>query len=120
MATTEVSLKAGSLDELAILAREVVERWDARTPVRDSRQPVTNDDYRGAIDCIPAGKVASYSTVSMVVRGDEDGATHVAGICANDTSGTLAHAYRVITKKREIAAGFRWVDGRRGGRDEAR
>jgi hypothetical protein len=42
----------------------------------------SNDEYRRAIRAIPRGKVASYGTVSEVVRGDTDGSQHVAGLAA--------------------------------------
>ena len=54
----------------------------------------TNDDYRRAIRAIPPGRVASYGTVSEVVRGDTDGSQHVAGLAANDMS--LPTAYPVV------------------------
>jgi hypothetical protein len=79
---------------------------------------VTNDDYRRAIMAIPAGRVAAYSVVSEVVRGDNHGSQKVAGLAANDAS--LGTAYRVVKIDRGIAAGFRWSDGRMGGADEAR
>jgi alkylated DNA nucleotide flippase Atl1 len=78
----------------------------------------TNDDYRRAIMAIPAGRVAAYSVVSEVVRGDTNGSQKVAGLAANDAS--LGTAYRVVKIDRGIAAGFRWTDGRMGGADEAR
>jgi alkylated DNA nucleotide flippase Atl1 len=84
---------------------------------RDGVSP-TNDDYRRAIKAIPRGKVASYSVVSEVVRGDANAPQKVAGIAANDES--LAHAYRVIKRDGTIAAGFRWPGGRMGGADEGR
>jgi alkylated DNA nucleotide flippase Atl1 len=67
---------------------------------------------------IPTGKVAAYSVVSEVVRGDTHGSQKVAGLAANDA--TLGTAYRVVKIDRGIAAGFRWTDGRMGGADEAR
>jgi alkylated DNA nucleotide flippase Atl1 len=76
----------------------------------------SNDEYRRAIRAIPRGKVASYGTVSEVVRGDTDGSQHVAGLAANDTS--LSTAYRVVKRDGSVAAGFRWSDGRKGGADE--
>jgi alkylated DNA nucleotide flippase Atl1 len=76
----------------------------------------TNDDYRRAIRAIPPGKVASYGTVSDVVRGDTDGSQHVAGLAANDV--TLPTAYRVVKRDGSVAAGFRWMDGRKGGAEE--
>jgi alkylated DNA nucleotide flippase Atl1 len=78
----------------------------------------TNDDYRRAIKAIPRGKVASYTVVSEVVRGDPSAPQKVAGLAANDDS--LETAYRVIKKDGSIAAGFRWTDGRMGGADEGR
>lgn len=78
----------------------------------------TNDDYRRAIMSIPRGRVAPYSVVSEVVRGDTAGSQKVAGLAAND--GTLGTAYRVVKKDGSIAAGFRWTDGRMGGHDEGR
>ena len=78
----------------------------------------SNDDYRRAIRAIPRGRVASYGTVSEVVRGDTDGSQHVAGLAANDMS--LPTAYRVVKKDGSVAAGFRWSDGRKGGADEGR
>jgi alkylated DNA nucleotide flippase Atl1 len=80
--------------------------------------PATNDHYRRAIMAIPKGRVAAYSVVSEVVRGDADGSQHAAGLAAND--GSLETAYRVVKKDRSIAAGFRFTDGRLGGSDEAR
>jgi alkylated DNA nucleotide flippase Atl1 len=80
--------------------------------------PPTNDDYRRAIKSIPSGKVAPYSAVSEVVRGDTNGSQKVAGLAAND--GTLETAYRVVKKDGSIAAGFRWTDGSMGGADEGR
>lgn len=77
----------------------------------------SNDEYRRAIRAIPRGKVASYGTVSEVVRGDTDGSQHVAGLAANDSS--LSTAYRVVKRDGSVAAGFRWSDGRKGGADEA-
>jgi alkylated DNA nucleotide flippase Atl1 len=62
------------------------------------------------------GKVASYGTVSEVVRGDTDGSQHAAGLAANDAS--LPTAYRVVKRDGSVAAGFRWADGRRGGAEE--
>jgi alkylated DNA nucleotide flippase Atl1 len=79
---------------------------------------LTNDDYRRAIMAIPAGRVAAYSVVSEVVRGDTRGSQKVAGLAANDA--TLGTAYRVVKIDRGIAAGFRWTDGRMGGADDAR
>jgi len=76
----------------------------------------SNDEYRRAIRAIPRGKVASYGTVSEVVRGDTDGSQHVAGLAANDSS--LSTAYRVVKRDGSVAAGFRWSDGRKGGADE--
>lgn len=76
----------------------------------------TNDDYRRAIKAIPKGKVAAYSVVSEVVRGDQDGSQKVAGLAANDA--TLGTAYRVVKRDGGIAAGFRWSDGRMGGPEE--
>lgn len=76
----------------------------------------SNDDYRRAIRAIPRGKVASYGTVSEVVRGDTAGSQHVAGLAANDSS--LSTAYRVVKRDGSVAAGFRWTDGRKGGADE--
>ena len=84
----------------------------------DAAGAVTNDDYRRAIMLIPAGRVAAYSVVSEVVRGDTHGSQKVAGLAANDA--TLGTAYRVVKIDRGIAAGFRWTDGRMGGADEAR
>jgi alkylated DNA nucleotide flippase Atl1 len=78
----------------------------------------TNDDYRRAIRAIPKGKVAAYSVVSEVVRGDKNGSQKVAGLAANDLS--LGTAYRVVKQDGGIAAGFRWGDGRMGGADEGR
>jgi alkylated DNA nucleotide flippase Atl1 len=78
----------------------------------------TNDDYRRAIRAIPLGKVAPYSVVSEVVRGDAAGSQKVAGLAANDD--TLGTAYRVVKKNGSIAAGFRWHDGRMGGPGEGR
>jgi alkylated DNA nucleotide flippase Atl1 len=76
----------------------------------------SNDEYRRAIRAIPRGKVASYGTVSEVVRGDTDGSQHVAGLAANDSS--LSTAYRVVKRDGSVAAGFRWSDGRKGGADD--
>ena len=76
----------------------------------------SNDDYRRAISVVPRGKVASYGTVSEVVRGDTDGSQHVAGLAANDMS--LQTAYRVVKRDGSVAAGFRWGDGRKGGAEE--
>ena len=94
---------------------------DAGRPIEDGGdgaiQP-TNDDYRRAIKSIPSGKVAPYSAVSEVVRGDANGSQKAAGLAANDA--TLATAYRVVKKDGSIAAGFRWTDGRMGGADEGR
>jgi len=66
----------------------------------------------------PSAKVAPYSAVSEVVRGDTNGSQRVAGLAANDD--TLETAYRVVKKDGSIAAGFRWTDGRMGGADEGR
>jgi alkylated DNA nucleotide flippase Atl1 len=88
---------------------------DAGPATRDAPAP-TNDDYRRAIRAIPNGKVASYGTVSEVVRGDTDGSQHVAGLAANDV--TLPTAYRVVKRDGAVAAGFRWGDGRRGGAED--
>lgn len=85
---------------------------------QDEANPPTNDTYRDVIKAIPEGKVAAYSVVSEVVRGDGNGSQKVAGLAANDAS--LGTAYRVIKKDGAIAAGFRWVDGRMGGPDEGR
>src|SRR3954454_7445526 len=76
----------------------------------------SNDDYRRAISAIPRGKVASYGTVSEVVRGDVDGSQHVAGLAANDMS--LTAAYRVVKRDGSVAKGFHWGDGRKGGRED--
>src|SRR3954453_18654456 len=73
----------------------------------------SNDEYRRAIRAIPRGKVASYGTVSEVVRGDTAGSQHVAGLAANDVS--LPTAYRVVKRDGSAAAGFPWHGGRRGG-----
>jgi alkylated DNA nucleotide flippase Atl1 len=120
-----ISLKfeAGTPAELYAQVRSYVEgegglgTSGARSPVDVPPGP-TNDDYRRAINAIPAGKVAAYSVVSEVVRGDAHGSQKVAGLAANDTR--LRTAHRVVKIDRSIAAGFRWPDGRMGGADEAR
>lgn len=121
-----LTLEAPTYEEIVAKAREVADggpgALSALAPPPDDDQPggavqVTNDDYRRAISRIPPGRVAAYSVVSEVVRGDTHGSQHVAGLAANDE--TLDTAYRVVKVDRGIAAGFRWHD-RMGGRDEAK
>jgi alkylated DNA nucleotide flippase Atl1 len=81
------------------------------------QRKITNDDYRRAIDAIPAGKVAPYSVISEVVRGDNHGSQKVAGLAANDYR--LKAAHRVVKIDGSIAAGFMFSDGSMGGRDKA-
>jgi alkylated DNA nucleotide flippase Atl1 len=94
-----------------------VEREPAPDDAPSTGDGFTNDDYRRAINAIPAGKVAPYSVVSEVVRGDNHGSQKVAGLTANDIKLTAAH--RVIKIDRSIAAGFKFPDGSMGGRDKA-
>jgi alkylated DNA nucleotide flippase Atl1 len=127
--TITLTFEAETPDELDAQVREWAHRdggSDALSPLAptppDNAPSVghapTNADYRRAITRIPRGKVAAYSVVSEVVRGDSHGSQKVAGLAANDT--TLATAYRVVKMDGGIAAGFRWSDGRMGGADDGR
>ena len=120
----KLTFKADTVDELhqqvaAYLGASQAARPAPATPTAASRPvEITNDDYRRAIAAIPPGKVAAYSVVSKVVRGDADGSQKVAGLAANDP--TLATAYRVVKRDGAGAAGFRWTDGRMGGAEDGR
>src|SRR4051812_9240530 len=123
--TVEMTFKAATPRELNELIHNYVDDSEGSAGVSATLEPnqasggaVTNDDYRRAIRAIPKGKVAPYSVVSEVVRGDSHGSQKVAGLAANDP--TLGTAYRVVRMDGSIAAGFRWTDGRMGGADEGR
>src|SRR3954452_22535154 len=119
-----LTFEAGSPAELEAQVRSYIDGSGGApaTPLRQTHaggsgsSARSNDEYRRAIRAIPRGKVASYGTVSEVVRGDTDGSQHVAGLAANDSS--LSTAYRVVKRDGSVAAGFRWSDGRKGGADE--
>jgi alkylated DNA nucleotide flippase Atl1 len=78
----------------------------------------SDDDYRRAIAAVPEGRVAAYSVISEVVRGDANASQKVSGLTAGDPD--LTTAYRVVKKDGTVAAGFRWSDGRLGGADDVR
>src|SRR5829696_9369558 len=116
-----LTFEADTPTELEAQVRSYIDGSDGApaTPLRQTHaggsgnSARSNDAYRRAIRAIPRGKVASYGTVSEVVRGDTDGSQHVAGLAANDTS--LSTAYRVVKRDGSVAAGFRRSDGRKGG-----
>ncbi|HEY1833833.1 MAG TPA: hypothetical protein VGG08_05300 [Solirubrobacteraceae bacterium] len=119
--TVTLTFEAATPTELWEQVRQYAEQTrpsERDEPVAPRTAGLTNEDYRRAILAIQRGKVASYSVVSEVVRGDADGSQKVAGLAANDQ--TLGTAYRVIKKDRSIAAGFRWPDGRMGGSGDGR
>jgi alkylated DNA nucleotide flippase Atl1 len=125
--TITVTFEAETAPDLQAQIRGYIEGHDGSAVVSKSppgaggdagqAKPPTNEDYRTAIGAIPKGKVAAYSTVSEVVRGDSHGSQKVAGLAANDPS--LQTAYRVVKQDGSIAAGFRWGD-RMAGADEGR
>lgn len=108
----------GYLEATGGLRHAVATDLDVDRPASPESSALTNEHYRRAIKAIPPGRVAAYSVVSEVVRGNKAGSQKVAGIAANDAS--LGTAYRVVKKDGAIAAGFRWTDGRMGGADEGR
>jgi hypothetical protein len=57
----------------------------------------SDDDYRRAIAAIPAGRVAAYSVVSEVVRGDANASQKVAGLTAGDPELRPLHKRRSRT-----------------------
>jgi alkylated DNA nucleotide flippase Atl1 len=113
-----LTFEAETPAELDAQVRSYIDRSGgppATPPTGGPSSTATNDDYRRAIRAIPRGKVASYGTVSEVVRGpgDTDGSQHVAGLAANDAN--LDTAYRVVKRDGSVAAGFRWSDGSKRG-----